>query len=422
MRGNGNFAVWLVLAVILVVAIPYVEAQAARVSVSVKDAEGKPVEGATLTATCSDRPDYEAVKVANKKGKIAITHMESLLTYRYEIAKEGFQIQVTQVRPDYTETTRVEIVLHRLEQAATSNEGGPTSSGRGRAFEAFNEGAEAQERGDLDLAEKKFRQAAELSPDAAEPHIALAVVAHQRGDYSSAASEAEAALAISPNNQQAMILRLDAYRILGDADKAAEAAEILRREGDISVVAVTAFNEGLEEHRGGNCEVAVEKFRQAIELDPEMTNGYLMLGSIALDAGDPTQAAALASKALETDPGNINALMIRYDAARQLGNTESARTALDALIGADPEWAATDLFNHAVELYNSDEMASAAVALEKVVELQPDDAKARFLLGMARYNLGETEDAKEHLTRFLELAPDDPDAALAQEMLKYASQ
>jgi tetratricopeptide (TPR) repeat protein len=183
-----------------------------------------------------------------------------------------------------------------------------------------------------------------------------------------------------------------------------------------------AFNEGLEEYRGGNSDLAAEKFRQAIELDPEMTNGYLMLGSIALNAGDPTQASALASTALETDPGNTNALMIRYDAARQLGDSEGARMALDALLKADPEWAATDLFNHAVELYNGDEMASAATALEKVVELQPDDAKARFLLGMAMYNIGDPVGAKKHLTKFIELAPDDPDAELAREMLKYATQ
>ncbi|MBD3853439.1 MAG: tetratricopeptide repeat protein, partial [Acidobacteria bacterium] len=116
------------------------------------------------------------------------------------------------------------------------------------------------------------------------------------------------------------------------------------------------------------------------------------------------------------------ALKIRYDAMRSLGDTAGARQALEALIRADPQWASTDLFNHAVELYNSDQMADAANALEKVVEAQPDDAKALFLLGMARYNLGDSEDAKKHLARFLELAPDDPDAALAKEMLKYAAE
>ena len=106
---------------------------------------------------------------------------------------------------------------------------------------------------------------------------------------------------------------------------------------------------------------------------------------------------------------------------RQLGDEAGARQALDALIAGDPEWASTELYNHAVELFNTNEMVSAAAALERVVEAKPNDARAHFLLGMAKYNIGETDDARTHLTRFLELAPDDPDAALAREMLSYGT-
>jgi TolA-binding protein len=80
------------------------------------------------------------------------------------------------------------------------------------------------------------------------------------------------------------------------------------------------------------------------------------------------------------------------------------------------------LFNHAVERYNSDQMADAANALGKFIETHPDDPEALFLLGMAEYNIGQIENAKINLARYLELAPDGPDAALAKEMLKYAAQ
>ena len=248
MQRRITITVWLISTALLTLWVADAEARAARVSVTVKDAEGKPIEGVTLTATCPENESFNEVRTSNKKGKITLTHMESTLTYRYEIGKEGYQAQVTQVRPDYTETTRLEIVLLELEARDQTE---IRATGRSRAYEVFTEGTEAQQRGDLELAEKKFRQAAELSPDAAEPHIALAAVAHQRGDYGAAAWEAEAALARSPNNEQALQLRYDAYRMLGDEQKAAEAAAALREVGGVSEAAGTVYAEGVAAYRAG---------------------------------------------------------------------------------------------------------------------------------------------------------------------------
>jgi tetratricopeptide (TPR) repeat protein len=391
------------------------------VAVSVKDPAGHPVEGVSVTATCEAKGDYKIVKTTNEKGTAAITHVDSLQTYHYEIAKEGYEGQSRDVQPDYTQTTRVEIVLTPRVPVATVQAGAPAPTGRGKALTAFNEGTAAQKAGNLDLAEAKFRQAAELSPEAAEPHIALSVIAHERKDYAAAAAEAEAALKISPANAQALFLRYDAYRLLGDAEKAGAAANALRQSGAAPAAAQEVFRKGIDAYRAGDTELAVEKFRQSIDLDPKFANGYVMLGNIALKQGDAAQAATLAGKALELEPANANALKVRYDALRQLGDEAGAGQALDALIAGDPEWASTELYNHAVELFNANEMTGAAAALERVVEAKPNDARAHFLLGMAKYNIGETDDAKAHLTRFLELAPDDPDAALAREMLSYGA-
>lgn len=421
MRRQALVLTGIGLVVLLAAAASTAEAQAARVAVSVKDPAGNPIEGVTVTATCAAKGDYRIVKTTNAKGAAAVTHVDSLQTYHYEIAKEGYEGQSRDVQPDYTETTKLEIVLTPRVPVVRPQGEPPAPSGRGRAITAFNEGTAAQKAGNLDLAEAKFRQAAELSPGAAEPHIALSVVAHERRDYAAAAAEAEAALAISPTNAQALFLRYDAYRLLGDTAKSAAAADALRQSGAAPAAAQEVFRKGIDAYRAGDNDLAAEKFRQSIELDPTFANGYVMLGNIALKQGDAAQGAALAGKALEIEPNNANALKVRYDALRQLGDEAGARQALDALIAGDPEWASTELYNHAVELFNANEMAGAAAALERVVEAKPDDARAHFLLGMAKYNTGEADDARTHLTRFLELAPNDPDAALAREMLSYAA-
>jgi len=421
MHRRGLVVAGIGLVLFLAVVIPEAEAQAARVMVTVKDPAGNPIGGVTVTATCAAKGDYRAVKTTNDKGTATIIHVDSMQTYHYQIEKEGYEAVARDVQPDYTQTTKLEIVLISRAPVTKIETQPPPPSGRGKAVTAFSEGTAAQQRGDLDLAESSFRQAAELSPDAPEPHIALSVVAHERKNYAAAAAEAEAALAISPTNAQALFLRYDAYRLLGDTEKAAAAADALRQSGNAPAAAQEVFRKGLDASRGGDTALAVEKFEQAIDLDPKFANSYVMLGNIALKQGNAAGAATLAAKAIEIEPNNANALKVRYDALRQLGDEAGAEQALDALIAGDPQWASTELYNHAVELFNSNEMASAAAALERVVEAMPNDAHAHFLLGMAKYNIGEVDDAKTHLTRFLELAPDDPDAALAREMLSYGT-
>jgi tetratricopeptide (TPR) repeat protein len=420
MHQRGLVVAGIGLVLFLAVASRGAEAQAARVVVTVRDVAGHPITGVAVTATCAAKGDYRVVKTTNDKGTASVIHVDSLQTYRYELAKDGYETVSRDIQPDYTQTTKLELILPSRVPVASVAAERPATSGRGRALTAFTEGTAAQQSGDLDLAEQKFRQAAELSPEAPEPHIALSVVAHKRGDYDGAAAEAEAALVISPANTQALFLRYDAYRLLGDTTKAAAAADAIRRAGSASLAAEEVFRKGIDAYRGGNTELAVEKFRQSIDLDPGYVNGYVMLGNISLEQGDAGPAAALAGKALELEPNNANALKVRYDALRRLGDEAGANQALDALIAGDPEWASNQLYNHAVELFNANEMAGAAAALERVVEAKPNDARAHFLLGMATYNLGETDGARTHLSRFLELAPDDPDAALAREMLSYA--
>ena len=99
-------------------------------------------------------------------------------------------------------------------------------------------------------------------------------------------------------------------------------------------------------------------------------------------------AAAEAEEALAIDPTDVRAMQLRFDAYRLAGNDVKAE--------------------------------EAAQALEKVLEVEPDHARAHYLLGVALFNTGQTGPASEHLRRFIELAPDDPDAVIAKDLLAYA--
>jgi tetratricopeptide (TPR) repeat protein len=394
------------------------DAQGARVTGVVKDPSGNPIEGVTITVTTDAREDYSMTKTTNKKGKFIIAHIDTLLTYTYTFEKDGYQTFSQRIRP-IDVAGPLEYVMQTLQQAGQV--AAPPISGRTRAIKAYNEGVLAKQGGDPDRAEELFREAVEIDPELAEGYMALASIAHERGDFATAAAEAERALELDSGNALALQLRFDAYRQMGDEEKAAEAAEAMRAAGAVTDAAVVVFNEGVRAYREGNVAEAIRKFEEAVALDPELVNGYVVLGSIVLSQGNAVRASELAATALGKDPSNVGALKVAYDAARALGDVEGAERALVRLVEADPSWASTGLYDHGVDLYNDGDMVGAVAAFRQVLEVEPADARSHYLLGMALYNTGDTAAAREHLNRFLELAPDDPDAPIAREVLSYAN-
>jgi tetratricopeptide (TPR) repeat protein len=391
-----------------------------RISASVADQNGEPIEGVQVTVVSPDLESFKLEKTSNKKGKFVMAFSDSSLPYVMELKKDGYQTLVLPINPVPGQTRMAEYVLLPAtgdEQAAAEK---AALTGAGRAIFAYNEGVEAQRAGDLELAAKKYNEAASINPELAAAHTSLSAVAHIQGDYQSAAAEAELALTIDPTDARAMQLRYDAYRLAGDEAKAKEAEKALKELGGASDAAARIFNEGADAYNAGDIHTAISKFQQAADLDPNLVQAGLVLAKIFYTQGKLSEALAKADEVVALQPDNADALRIAYDSARRLGDTESAAAALDGLAVSDPEWAATGLFEIAVELYNNDRTDEAAQALERVLKAQPDLARAHYLLGVALFNAGRTEVASEHLRRFIELAPDDPDVAIAKDLLTYS--
>jgi tetratricopeptide (TPR) repeat protein len=392
-----------------------------RISGKVEDQSGNPIEGVQVTAICPDQESFKLEKTTNKKGKFVLAFADSTASYVIELKKEGYETIVAPINPVPGQTRMVEYTLLPAagdEQAAAEK---AALTGAGRAILVYNEGVEAQRAGDLELAAKKYNEAAGINPELAAAHTALAAVAHMRGDYAGAAEEAEKALAIEPTDVRAMQIRYDAYRLAGNDAKAKEAEKALRELGGLSDTAARIFNEGADAYNSGDMATAISKFQQAADLDPTLVQARLVLAKLFFSEGNLSEALARAEEAVALEPDNPEALRIAYDSARRLGKTESAARALDGLAASDPEWAATGLYQLAVELYNDGQTNEAAQALERVLQVQPDNARAHYLLGVALFNTGQTEPASEHLQRFIELAPDDPDAAIARDLLSYSN-
>ena len=420
---TANRSIIFFLCVIALVAITNDAAAQAggRISGKVEDQAGNPIEGVQVTAISPSLESFKTEKTTNKKGKFVLAFADSTASYVIELKKEGYQTIVAPINPVPGQTRMVEYVLLPAEGNEQAADERAAMTGASRAVLVYNEGVEAQRAGDLELAAKKYNEAAGMNPDLAAPHTSLAAIAHMQGDYPGAAAEAEKALVIDPTDARAMQIRFDAYRLAGDKEKAKEAEQALRDLGGLSETAARIFNEGADAYNAGDMTTAISKFQQAADLDPSLVQARMVLAKFYFSEGNLSGALARAEEVVALEPDNGDALRITYDSALRLGNTEKAAKALDGLAVSDPEWAATGLFKLAAELYNKGQTEAAAQALERVLQADPDHARAHYLLGVAQFNTGQTETASEHLQRFLELAPEDPDAAIARDLLSYSN-
>jgi len=412
----------------LVLTAPETAAQmAARISGQVVDPGGQPVGGVTITVTSPDSENFELVKTTNKKGSVTLSFTRGDWRYEVRLEKEGYQAKAEPLSLSRGGNERVRWILAPDTAAAAHAEGVAAGGGGGRSggdgggkvTRTFNEGVEAQRMGDLDLAVAKYRQAAEMDPELAAPHTALAVVASIREDWETAAAEAEAAIAVDPEDVRAMQIRIVAYQNLGQENQASEAAAALREVGDLDVAAARIFNEGVDAYKAGDVAMAQSKFNQVVQLAPGMVAPYIALAQISLAQGSPAEALAMAQSALEREPDNTQALKIAFDGARLTGNNGAAEQALDRLAELEPQWMTTALFEHAVKLFNDNQPEAAALELKSVLKADPAHAQANFLLGMSLLNSGRADEGRGYLEKFIELAPDDPDAEIARGLLSY---
>lgn len=228
------------------------------------------------------------------------------------------------------------------------------------------------------------------------------------------------ALELEPDNVSSLLVLYDLKRAVGDDAGAAAALDRLQAAGGGKEVAVRIFNAGVSAARDGDVEAGLELFRQALAQDPGLAAAHGATASIHLGRGEPELALQAADAALAADPGYTEVLQVKYDAQRALGDEEGASETLQAMRTQDPSGSAKALYDKGRQLFDAGKVRDATAALEQAVAVQPEHARAHYLLGLCYLNASDMAKAREHLGRFLELAPDDPEAANARSMLEYA--
>lgn len=236
--------------------------------------------------------------------------------------------------------------------------------------------------GSSQAAEPLLRRALEIDAGCALAHFSLASIEAEGGDHEAARGHLAAVLKLQPDATRAYLPLAQALRGLGDE---AGAAAALERRGDgviafddpwLGAVADLAIgvdqliNRGLDAHRKGNLDEALNLFQAVVAEDPGNTVARLNLGAVL----------------------------------GQLGRLDEAAVELRAAVAADPESAKAH-FNLGTVLAAQGRDGEAIGCFERTLELDPGHTGARFNLANAHRRSGQFSSSAK---LYREVVSDDP--------------
>lgn len=390
-----------------------------RVAFTIELADGTPVKGAVLNVTCPELTTFNQTLKTNKKGQATLAVVDATKSYSVKVDYEGYPTKEEMVKPELQGTKKVTITLSKVEAAPAPPAGGAPESSLTPAERIFNEGVEAYKADDFETAKAKFNKALELNPNMPYAHLALGSYYFESGDYPAALEAAKKAVELEPQSVRAHRIIYECYQALGNTDEASKEAKVLAEIDKSTDSVAIVFNEGVTAYRIGDKKTAKENFQRALEMDPNLTAALSALAIVYLQEQSWTEAAEMAERLLAIEPDNQKALRMRWDAYREAGNTEKEREAFAALAAKDPEVLANDIFNQGAKQFEANQLDEAQASFEKVLEINPNHARAHYQLGLCLVSKGDSAGAREHLEKFIELAPEDQEAESARQMLSY---
>ncbi len=153
---------------------------------------------------------------------------------------------------------------------------------------------------------------------------------------------------------------------------------------------------------------------QVLKLRPDLADGWLELGKLALAEGNPKLALRNLAEAEARAPRDFHIYYERGRALAKLGRHTDAIGEFQRALELNPSfWLAR--YHAALEMAFAGQNEAALAAFAEVVRLKPDSALGQLNYGVALYKAGRREAARQ---RFVEALRLDPNSRQAADFLK----
>lgn len=271
----------------------------------------------------------------------------------------------------------------------------------------FVRGRVLSAREDWDGAKAALNKALELDPDFTGAYELLSAVYINAGRLPQAIAQLNDLLARDPDNRRALMLSGVIYTELGEPEKARTAYEkLLAGTADFA----PALNNlaWLLGEKFNELDKAYELARKARSLRPDDGAVADTLGWIHYQRGEYQRALGLLREAARSQPNNFEIQFHLGLASNMMGETESARVALEKAAQAPQEFAGKESIAERLALLGKAADGTPALSideLQKVLQAHPNDTTARAQLAKAFEQRGEVKQAAEALEKVLEVNP-----------------
>lgn len=177
----------------------------------------------------------------------------------------------------------------------------------------FNLGVSSKKRGDESAALGYFEKAVEADPEFVEGWLALAALRLTEARHDEAIAAAEEVLAARPEDGEALTIQYEAYKAMGETERA---DAVLERMGAVSDDPQVLYRRGVAMFNASNYAGAIETLRDAVAGDPDLARAHYVLGLALVNQGEDAAARQHLQRFVELAPDDPDAAsaqaMIRH--------------------------------------------------------------------------------------------------------------
>lgn len=254
--------------------------------------------------------------------------------------------------------------------------------------------------GNIDQAIKAFKYAAQLDPNAFDPHLNLVNIYVQKQDFPAAIEECREGLKIKPKHR-------DLHLILGNLLRTASSSKDSDEQKKYLDEAVKELNEALElgankalvhstlavvHVQTGDMKKAREHVDQAIELKDKNPDAHLIRGVLMFKDGQKAESLKELDIAIEQKEKNAEAHNTKADILFSDGKVEEAVAEYKKALKDDPKYTQA-MVGLANILIKKEKWEEALEQLMKAQDLKSDDANIIYSVAICLEKMGKTEQA-----------------------------
>lgn len=258
-----------------------------------------------------------------------------------------------------------------------------------------------------------FQRLSELQPDDAKARYNLAVVQSLASRYQDVIATLRPSLAKSPQDADSLDLLAEAYEATSDTPQAVAALrQAIIANPDAPGYYLDFANISLAH---AAYQVGIDMLNVGLKRLPDAASLYLARGILYIESGHYEQAESDFAEAERIDPNVQFGSSVRGLAELQRNDLPHAEQTIRARLSGKPD----DAFLHYLlaetltrkgAAVGSPEFSEAVQSAERAVQLQPNLALARDLLGRLYMEQGKTRQAIEQSRRAFEEDPTDQTA------------